>query len=374
MAETKRILVVDDEPTIAFFLAENLATLNPAFEIETAHTGEEAMDNLASGHFDLVVTDLRLPGISGLELIRWLRASSPQTRTVLITAHGSPKIEREAAQLQVHQYITKPFDMEVFLREAQEALAPSEEDRASTDQQHIRDVAISLAFHELRVPLTHIMAHAGLLTEECKGACRESAEEIVNHTLRMREALDDFTLLTEWSVGHLPGYLEQVDLQRALETIAAQLASLAIARHQTIEVQPPLQPIRIITDAWLLRTLLTALVSNAVKHAPPGAHTSIGAAQESQKVTVTVKAESNEAVAGQDDSDPGVLVKVTRELARALGGDLEFQSEAGGRLVSSLSFSLGRHSLGEAESREMASVEAKTVDVLLEARPQLLAG
>jgi len=125
---TKHILIVDDEPKVAFFLAKSLEHSNRDNRVTIAHSGEEALEVLNDSPVDLLVTDLRMPGISGLELMRWVRASSPQTRTILITAHGNDEVEAEARRLEAYRYITKPFDMSDFARIMQEAL---------------RDVAIS---------------------------------------------------------------------------------------------------------------------------------------------------------------------------------------------------------------------------------------
>jgi CheY-like chemotaxis protein/predicted regulator of Ras-like GTPase activity (Roadblock/LC7/MglB family) len=101
---------------------------NRDYQVSIAHSGEEALETLDRSPADLLVTDLRLPGITGLDLIRWVRASSPQTRTILITAYGNDEVEAEARRLEAYRYITKPFDAGDFTQTVQEAL---------------RDVAIS---------------------------------------------------------------------------------------------------------------------------------------------------------------------------------------------------------------------------------------
>ena len=120
----KRILIVDDEENVRFFLAENLALFDPACEIETASSGYAALSQLVAEPFDLLITDLRLSGMSGLDLIRRARQISPRTRTILITAYGSSLIEAEAHHLHAHHYITKPFCIEQFIQATQEALRP----------------------------------------------------------------------------------------------------------------------------------------------------------------------------------------------------------------------------------------------------------
>lgn len=119
---SRHILIVDDEPRVAFFLGKALERSNHDYRTSIAHSGEEALDVLNRSKVDLLVTDLRLPGISGIELMRWVRASSPQTRTILITAYGNDEVEAEARRLEAYRYITKPFNLNDFTQAVREAL------------------------------------------------------------------------------------------------------------------------------------------------------------------------------------------------------------------------------------------------------------
>jgi CheY-like chemotaxis protein len=118
----KQILIVDDEPKVGFFLGRSLEVSNADCAVTTATSGEEALEILKQTPMDLLITDLRMPGISGLELIRWVKQYSPDTRTVLITAYGSGKIEAEAHRLQIYHYLTKPFNVKEFTQVVDGAL------------------------------------------------------------------------------------------------------------------------------------------------------------------------------------------------------------------------------------------------------------
>jgi CheY-like chemotaxis protein len=119
---SKHILVVDDEPRVAFFLSKALEHADEEHRVDIAHSGEEALEILNRTPIDLLVTDLRMPGISGLELMRWVKASSPRTRVILMTAYGNDDVENEAHRLEAYRYITKPFSLDAFTKVAQEAL------------------------------------------------------------------------------------------------------------------------------------------------------------------------------------------------------------------------------------------------------------
>lgn len=118
----KRILVVDDEIRLAYLLRQSLLTVDPDYEIETAHTAQDALVSLDRKAFDLVVTDCRMDGMGGLELLRAIRAQRPETLVILMTAFGSEEIAAEAERWEAYRYITKPFPIEDFQSIVREAL------------------------------------------------------------------------------------------------------------------------------------------------------------------------------------------------------------------------------------------------------------
>jgi len=118
----RHILIVDDEPRIASSLKTALERSGRGYRVTVVHSGEEALGVLERSSVDLLVTDLRMPGISGLDLIRWARSSSPRTRTILITAYGDDEVEAEVRRLEAYRYITKPFNLTDFTQAVEEAL------------------------------------------------------------------------------------------------------------------------------------------------------------------------------------------------------------------------------------------------------------
>ena len=119
----KRILIVDDEVRVAFFLQEGLKGLGDDYEVHTAESAELALKEMDARPFDLAVIDFRLPGINGLDLIEQLKVVSPDTQTILITAYSSPHVESEAQRLNTFDYFAKPFHIEELMCTVQKALA-----------------------------------------------------------------------------------------------------------------------------------------------------------------------------------------------------------------------------------------------------------
>jgi|SRR3990170_3785288 len=106
----RRLLVVDDDDG----LRENLADLlsSAGYEVATAADTTEALRAIASGEFDLVLTDLRIPGPNGLDLIRTVRRDFPDMRAILMTAFGNTYTEIESVRRGAIGYLKKPFEAE----------------------------------------------------------------------------------------------------------------------------------------------------------------------------------------------------------------------------------------------------------------------
>jgi two-component system response regulator PilR (NtrC family) len=108
-----RVLVVDDEPSMREMLS--IMMLKEGFEVVSAETRSRAFDLLAQRAFDILITDLRLPDGDGLDVLRRVKAASPETLAVVMTAFGSHDMNAAAIRLGADAYLTKPFDVEELL-------------------------------------------------------------------------------------------------------------------------------------------------------------------------------------------------------------------------------------------------------------------
>jgi len=123
----KKILVIDDEATIRMSLVEALSAAG--YEVEDAETGEEALARCHADDFDLLVSDLKLPGISGLEILQALRNQGSQVPVILMTAYGDVDTAVSAMRYGAYDYITKPFKLAEIrqqIRGALRATGPSD--------------------------------------------------------------------------------------------------------------------------------------------------------------------------------------------------------------------------------------------------------
>jgi DNA-binding NtrC family response regulator len=126
MGIRKRILVVDDEEKVLFILHDALMRLGDEYEIVTVQNGREALDKARAMPFDLVITDLRMPDMDGVELTEAIRALDSGTVVIWITAYGCHKVRNEAARLAVYGCLDKPLEIADIRQTVQEALEATE--------------------------------------------------------------------------------------------------------------------------------------------------------------------------------------------------------------------------------------------------------
>jgi two-component system, NtrC family, response regulator AtoC len=108
LPEKKQVLIVDDEPNLRKILAAQLS--RDGYDVLLAEDGEQGLSLLREHHIDLVVTDLKMPKVDGMTLLREALAEQPELPIVMITAHGTVDTAVEALKLGAFDYLTKPFD------------------------------------------------------------------------------------------------------------------------------------------------------------------------------------------------------------------------------------------------------------------------
>src|SRR6478609_527383 len=108
LPEKKQVLIVDDEPNLRKILAAQLS--RDGYDVLTAEDGEQGLATLREHHIDLVITDLKMPKVDGMQLMREALREEPELPIVMITAHGTVDTAVEALKLGAFDYLTKPFD------------------------------------------------------------------------------------------------------------------------------------------------------------------------------------------------------------------------------------------------------------------------
>jgi diguanylate cyclase (GGDEF)-like protein len=108
MSEKARILVVDDEATVRSVLLQVLK--EDGYDVTPAENGSQALEILRNNSFDLIITDIKMPGISGLELLKKVKQAQPDTQVIIITSYASLDTSLTALRHGAYDYLFKPFE------------------------------------------------------------------------------------------------------------------------------------------------------------------------------------------------------------------------------------------------------------------------
>ncbi len=209
-----KILIVDDEPLMRLSMLDALEGVG--CEGMSAATGTEGLAVLATRQFDIVITDLRLPGADGLTILKACKERSPTTEVILITAHGSVDTAVGAIKLGAYDYITKPFQMDELLllvervgkilglRRENLELKEVLEDRFSFGGIHGRN-------HHMRALLEKIKLVAATDSPVSLVGERGTGKELVAHTIHLNSPRRDLPLI-KVCCADLPDHLLEAEL------------------------------------------------------------------------------------------------------------------------------------------------------------------
>lgn len=174
------ILVVDDEESVRNIVARKLRS--DGYDCELASNGREAVETAARQHFDLVLTDVKMPGMSGIEVLSQMVADHPDTGVVMITAMADAQTAVEAMKLGAYDYVTKPFDLETLGLRVEKAL-----ERRKLLQEN-KDYRLQLSEQALRESkqqysaLINCLADAVFTSRGVITWCNDQVEEIFGYT------------------------------------------------------------------------------------------------------------------------------------------------------------------------------------------------
>ncbi len=221
-----RILVVDDEPAIRRALRPPLMELG--FQLAEASRGEEALQALRAQSYDVVLLDVNMPGLGGIETLRRIRAFAPRLPVLILTVRDQEEDKVEALDLGADDYVTKPFSTRELIARIRSAVrrmrAPARTEDAPIEIGEVyldpvkrrvtkRGEPIKLTrkefdiLHCLMSRAGRVVTYAKLLTAVWGADCREEVEYLRTFVRQLRKKMEDdpsnpVYLLTDVSVGY----------------------------------------------------------------------------------------------------------------------------------------------------------------------------
>ncbi len=300
--EEPRLLVVDDEESLRITTAAIFE--NEGYVVDTASSGDEAIELLSQEDYDLVLTDLHMEGGDGLSVLNRIRRQAPLTISVVLTGFASVESAIAALQEGAYDYLIKPCDIESMkhtirrgvehrrlmlaeqkaradLRQLNLDLEQRIEERTAeltrlnaelADANRAKDVFLATLSHELRTPLTPVVGwikllRSGTLDEK---SVLQALDAIERNAWLQSRLIDDLLDTSRIATGKLHFEPKAIDFNTAVKAAVDTVRTSAAARN--IELSVSLWPVSLVVmgEPVRLQQIAWNLISNAIKFTDPG--------------------------------------------------------------------------------------------------------
>lgn len=271
------ILLVDDEEKIVERLARILSS--EGYGIDTCVSGEGAVAKCNGKQFDIVITDLNMPGISGFEVMEHINRTTPNTLILVLTGYASVDGAIRAIKLGAYDFIEKPIDattLKLTLRRAAERVHLHRENVKNLKEleslNEIKNEFLAVVSHDLRSPLSTISGYVNYLLK--KGSLTESQEkylsvikDIANNLYSLVNELLDFSKI---EAGAIQLNKEKTDIIELVTSSINNLTILALDKNNTITFSNDLKDPVAFIDGMKIQQVINNLINNAIKFTENG--------------------------------------------------------------------------------------------------------
>ena len=360
--ETIRLLLVDDEDDFRRTVAKRL--MKRGIDVKQAASGEECLEILKNDPVDVVVLDVKMPGMDGIETLHRIKKNHPEIEVIMLTGHATTQDGVDGIKTGAFDYLSKPIELEHLLgkirqaheKRVREGEKQKEADfRAKMEQQMIATerlaslgtLAAGVA-HEINNPLAIIRESAGwmksiLNKEELADMPRKSDFEMALGKIEKGvERAKRITLQLLGSVKQTDSTLSEVDLKELMDETVDLLHKEAA--NKDIEIVQLIDPsLRTIwTDPYKLRQVLINLITNAVHATGPGGKITATLEPVGDRVALTIK-DTGRGIPREHlkkifepffstkppGEGTGLGLFVTRNIIEKLGGEMDVESQLG---------------------------------------------
>ncbi|MBN1656106.1 MAG: response regulator [Deltaproteobacteria bacterium] len=360
MKELLKVLIVDDELgmrlAVERALRNYIVSLNDldvevGFTVIQTATGEQALSCVASEHPDIVLLDHKLPGISGIDVLREIQDDNADLLTIMITAYASLGMAIQATKLGAFDFLAKPFtpdELKSALRKASRHFVIQKQARQlAEEKRRIRFQFLTVLAHELKAPLAAIEGYLFILRDRLAGDDPAAYDRIVERSLTriegMRKLIFDLLDLTRIESGQKKRELAKIDLAESIQMGIETVLPAANERKIIVTLQTP-GSFPLIADRGEIEIIINNLLSNAVKYNRDGGRVDVRVEERGSQLVfsvsdtgigltreecarlfgefVRIKNEKTTHILGS-----GLGLSIVRRLARLYGGDATVTSK-----------------------------------------------
>jgi signal transduction histidine kinase len=345
MQEQVNLLIVDDERGPM----ESLRMIfKPFYNVFTACGGPEALELLEEQPIDVVTLDLKMPGMSGIEVMERIKSRDPDIEVVIVTGYSSLETAIRGLRFRAFDYISKPFDVSEISDIVRRAVAQR---RATQRLRQMKEDFLANLSHELRTPLSAIIGYSAILSEELHRKLtpdqRLALERIQANSHDLLNLIEAVLLLNSIEAGELSLNLQPFNVSEVVRRAVRHFENVASERGLVLEAQLASGEVFVVSDELKVERILWALLDNAIKFTPHG-RVAISATPGVRAGTIEIHVadtgigmadeELLRALEGLAQGDPsttrlyrglGLGLRMAMRLVHFLGGDLRVRSEPG---------------------------------------------
>lgn len=260
----KSVLIIDDEKRMTDSLRDLLTA--HGCKVETANSGAEGIQALERNRYPVVVTDLRMQGVDGLNVIRHVHEHLPKTLVIVITGYASTESAIEALHYRAFDYLTKPFEFDSFKAAIDRAFHKLEVDQ-------LREDTAAMITHDIKVPLTSILGFAAMMydrrSEEFHPRAAEFADTIRSNAQKVLAIVENYLTTCKIDADNLIVNPTRVVIRHMIEDLLSMIEIEAEKRGFSIEVQIEESPESAVFDESHVYRAVGNLLQNAIKYGDP---------------------------------------------------------------------------------------------------------
>ena len=263
MEDRASLLIVDDERGPA----ESLRMIfKPSYNVYTASGGQQAMEILQSTPIDVVTLDLRMPAMSGVEVMERIKAYDPDIEVIVVTGYSSLDSAIKGLRHGVFDYISKPFDVPQISDLVRRAVARR---RTNLRARRMKEDFLANLSHELRTPLSAIIGYSAILAEELQQVVdpdqRTALERIQVNSVELLNLVEGVLLLNALDAGEMALNIRPFNLGDTVARAVEKFQPLANEKGLLLRTELATGALSAISDEEKVERVLWALLDNAVK-------------------------------------------------------------------------------------------------------------
>jgi two-component system sensor histidine kinase/response regulator len=294
VTEKPIILIIDDEEAMRDSCSMILA--KDGFRAETAETGQIGLEKVRKLKPALALIDLKMPGLSGFEVLEKLKDIDPKTIPIVITGYATVESAVEAMKKGAYDFLPKPFtpdELRIIIGRALERRKLAQEaETLRREKKLMEENFITMVSHQLRSPLVAIQQYFEVILAGMAGRVEDTQKEMI---LRAKERLGSLLqLINDWldmariSRGQIVDKFQPLALDKLLEKQLEFMRPLAEEFKVRLELRPTEKPALVLGDEQSLEQVFSNLITNAIKYNKAEGSVAVTVREEDQTILAEV--------------------------------------------------------------------------------------